>query len=75
MCITKHRIFNFVVFSSVLARTSKNRCRLFTFRISWALKCNNLIMEEAQDTKSEIFNKSSMSVVELNNYVRIFLVY
>jgi len=28
-------------------------------------------MEEVKDTENDIFNKSSMSVVELNNYVSI----
>jgi len=31
-------------------------------------------MDEVKDAQSELFNKSSMSVVELNNYVCIFYV-
>jgi len=31
-------------------------------------------MDEEKDAQNELFNKSSMSVVDLNNYVRISLV-
>ena len=30
-------------------------------------------MEKVKDARNEVFNKSSMSVVELNNYVSIIL--
>ena len=33
----------------------------------------NFNMEKVKDARNEVFNKSSMSVVELNNYVSIIL--
>jgi len=37
-------------------------------------KCRSSVMEEVKDTGNELFNKSSMSVVDLNNYVSIIYI-